>query len=457
VKKIRCGSELKSDDATFEFLGHASCRIAQQAVHTNETLMLATQRLRERNPEAGPLFALVAHRYDVREAWLGAAVAYHLDGNVSEARSALAQALCRYAHRIVPNLVGDITAVAGAYGWAVLYSSGRIVVRLQRRVTGARPPTVNLDDSPLALRADANDGFAAQLPADWRRRAQLKISAEYGEILGGVIRLKEIARIEGFADTLLGNLQGWVWCPNDPEHDPVLSIVPTVGGVALSLTAAGPADARIEIPLARPRGFEVPAHRLRSFEGPVRVVAENGQELRGSPLDPSMERRSAAAAATAVAKLFPAPGCEPETPAAPVMLAVPARVTGRPAMASHRKRQVDVVIPVFGALELTLACLDSVLADLPVWARVHVVDDASPDPKVGEALRRLAGQERVTLSTQPGKPGVPRQRQRWDASRSGARRVAAEQRHAGAARLAGEPARGSLFGTQHRHSDTAFE
>jgi GT2 family glycosyltransferase len=184
--------------------------------------------------------------------------------------------------------------------------------------------------------------------------------------------------------------------------------VAATGGAAISVTAADQApDMQIDTPLARPRAFTIPAHRLRSFDGLVRLYCENGQELRGSPLDPSMERRSAEAAAMVVAKLFPAPGCESGSITAPIMVSAPACVTGRPAAASYRKREVEVVIPVYGALECTRACLESVRADLPGWARVHVVDDASPDSKVGEALRGLAEEGRITLDTNSTNLGFP--------------------------------------------------
>jgi GT2 family glycosyltransferase len=120
-----------------------------------------------------------------------------------------------------------------------------------------------------------------------------------------------------------------------------------------------------------------------------------------------MERRSAEAAATMVAQSFPAPGCEAGPVLAPVMLAAPARVSGRSATGSRRKRDVEVVIPVYGALDCTVACLASVLADLPRWAHIHVVDDASPDPAVGQALRQLADKGRITLDVNPANLGFP--------------------------------------------------
>jgi GT2 family glycosyltransferase len=399
---------LKSDDEAVEALRHAACRAARQGAHANETLALAVLQLRERNPEAGALFAAIARRYDVRDAWMGAAVSYHIHGAGSEAAAALVQALSKYAYSTIPRLVGDIAASDDAYGWAVLYTTGRVVIRLQRRGGGAQSPVVSMDGSPLALSSHGRGRFSVQLPAGWRRRTELRISSDYGRILGSVIHLKEIARIEGFADTLHGNLQGWAWCPNDPDCDPVLSVAASDGRGAITVTAADHASVvRIETALARPRQFEIPAHRLRSLSGPIRVYGESGQELRGSPLDPSMEQRSAEAAALMVAKLFPARGGEPQSLPRPVILAAPAHVTGRPARGSHRKREVEVVIPVYGALDCTIACLECVLADLPRWARIHVVDDASPDPEIGAALCKLADEDRITLSTNPINLGFP--------------------------------------------------
>jgi hypothetical protein len=215
---------LKSDDEAVEALRHAACRAARQGAHANETLALAVLQLQERNPEAGALFAAIARRYDVRDAWMGAAVSYHIHGAGSEAAAALVQALSKYAYSTIPRLVGDIAASDDAYGWAVLYTTGRVVIRLQRRGGGAQSPVVSMDGSPLALSSHGRGRFSVQLPAGWRRRTELRISSDYGRILGSVIHLKEIARIEGFADTLHGNLQGWAWCPNDPDCDPVPSV-----------------------------------------------------------------------------------------------------------------------------------------------------------------------------------------------------------------------------------------
>jgi glycosyltransferase involved in cell wall biosynthesis len=89
------------------------------------------------------------------------------------------------------------------------------------------------------------------------------------------------------------------------------------------------------------------------------------------------------------------------------LLSVPAHLVGDQPKGGRTKRRVDIVVPVYGGLELTLACLESVLADLPRWARVVVVDDASPDLRLAEELGKLAKRKRITLLTQEVNRGFP--------------------------------------------------
>ncbi|MBO9661413.1 glycosyltransferase [Dokdonella sp.] len=60
---------------------------------------------------------------------------------------------------------------------------------------------------------------------------------------------------------------------------------------------------------------------------------------------------------------------------------------GVDAAAAH----VVVVVPVYDAPELVERCLDSVLAHTTGRARLIVVDDASPDPRIAPLLARYAG------------------------------------------------------------------
>lgn len=69
---------------------------------------------------------------------------------------------------------------------------------------------------------------------------------------------------------------------------------------------------------------------------------------------------------------------------------------------------IDVVVPVYKGLAETRACLQSVLrAAGQVRPRLIVVNDASPDPRLTDWLRELAGAGRVVLLENPANLGFP--------------------------------------------------
>src|ERR1700722_7959255 len=57
----------------------------------------------------------------------------------------------------------------------------------------------------------------------------------------------------------------------------------------------------------------------------------------------------------------------------------------------------DVIIPIYRGREESLACIDSVLATVDHETRVVVVDDATDDSALADALDVLAADERITL------------------------------------------------------------
>lgn len=60
--------------------------------------------------------------------------------------------------------------------------------------------------------------------------------------------------------------------------------------------------------------------------------------------------------------------------------------------------RIDIIIPVYRGLAETRACLESVLAAKNSHeSEIVVMNDASPEPAIGEYLDRLAGEERITL------------------------------------------------------------
>jgi GT2 family glycosyltransferase len=61
------------------------------------------------------------------------------------------------------------------------------------------------------------------------------------------------------------------------------------------------------------------------------------------------------------------------------------------------RRRIDVIIPVYGNREESLACIHSALDTLPDRARLVVVEDAGKDPELDAALDTLAAAGRLTL------------------------------------------------------------
>lgn len=70
---------------------------------------------------------------------------------------------------------------------------------------------------------------------------------------------------------------------------------------------------------------------------------------------------------------------------------------------------IDIVVPVYGDLIATRACLSSLLACDPGWpCRVIAIDDGSPDPAISTLLDGLAAAGRLTLVRNPGNLGFVR-------------------------------------------------
>lgn len=70
-------------------------------------------------------------------------------------------------------------------------------------------------------------------------------------------------------------------------------------------------------------------------------------------------------------------------------------------------RRVDIVIPVYRGRADTLACIASVLETIPRKASVVVVDDASPEAELSEALDELARSGAITLLRNDANLGFP--------------------------------------------------
>ncbi len=333
---------------------------------------------------AAALFDDLGNRFGLAEAWAGLAACAHLLSDDGRAASAAAAAL----RASIPNatltaLAAAVAPAAGFPGWCGLDGDGIV------HVGDIRGLKVSLDGVPVL---PVWSGSLGQLSAGWRAARSLQVSCDGRPCLGSPIDIAAITRIEGVVEARDGRLSGWAWHPADPARDPVL----TVQGLALTLSEVAD-DVALDRPLARPRRFTVSA---ASFErdGAVAVQGPDGRHLLGSPLDPGLEWRTAAA----LARVVNAPGPAPSH--ASILADIIRPPAARPVL---RPGPVDVIIPVYRGCSETLACLDSVLASIPRSTRVWVIDDASPEPDLIAALVALARRRRIRLIRLPENRGFP--------------------------------------------------
>lgn len=398
------------------------------------TLTLATACLRRDNARAEALFRTVAEAEDVRSAWLGLAAARLEQGNAAGAAGALAEALARHVPEPAlmtgpASLADTIVRSAAAIGWCGMIADGRLVIR------PAMP-------GEAEIRLDGKRCAGPRLPRAWTSAAELSVTMGGHHLLGSPIRLAAIRRVSGFVEAQDGGLRGWAWHPGDPDTDPVLLIRGSVGSDALRITATDlSASVQHAVSLARPRGFAIAAAALAGLRRPLHVLGRDGNDVLGSPLDPDAGQAAATAAAAALAHYLSCPPSHTELsdaspsiglshPPARIGLsqppsriglsrrpariafpppALPADITApvAPPTVSRRRRNVDVVIPVYGRTATVLACFDSVLATVRPPHGVIAVDDASPEPALCRALDALAADGRIRLVRHTRNRGFP--------------------------------------------------
>ncbi len=350
---------------------------------------------------AAGLFESLSRRHDVREVWLGLAAVRHRMGQAQAAATALACALSSHllADAATIEAVADaIAARAAAEGWCGLGRDGTVLARVV-------PDGRGEDGRGERLRITA-DGLACRARRSPPGARVIAVMRGGRHLLGSPIHVARIRRVEGVATARDGGIEGWAWHPGDAGRDPVVTLtLPGKDAPLLRLTARDTSMA-VPRPLSQPRRFVVPAADLAAFAGPVSVRGEDGRELTGSPLDPTMEVRAAAAASLAVARALPA--LRRPRGSRPPWLPTPAGLAGPAAAASSRPaRRVAVVVPVYRGLSVTVACLDAVLATAPRGTTLIVVDDASPEPALAAALDALAGRGKIRLMRHRRNLGFP--------------------------------------------------
>ena len=369
----RRGSE-EADPIKARFWLERANRIAPADDAVKLSLALACYRGGDVRRAAG-LFADLAARLDSAQAWLGLAGTAMRLPDAALAASAMQAALSRHATASASfALAGAVAKLTEMPGWCAIGADGRLYADA--------PAELTLDGRVIAPRWTAN---GCRLP----RGRTLTASRAGVALLGSPIDLGRIAAVDGFAAGDAADLVGWAWHPRDPDRDPILELT-FADGTRRSITARLPvADQQSAHALSRRRSFRISA--LDIPPGPVSITGSDGRDLIGSPVDPGMERRSAAGLEASFVPVW-------------------ADVVGiSPACSRNAKsrRRVDVVVPVHGRLSTTLACVDSVLPTLPKGSRLHVVDDASPDAALVAALDGMAAAGRIILHRLPRNLGYP--------------------------------------------------
>lgn len=365
----------------------------------NAALALASACLASDPARAEALFATVAEKYGVRQAWAGLAAArLSLVGPV-DAASALACALSRHALAPETTALADRIAVpSGHGGWCGLASDGTLAIH--QGTPGAIH--VLLDGKPLR---------GKRLPPGWASATRIEVFAAGPPLLGSPIRIDAIRALAGCVESVDGAISGWAWHPGDPDTDPTLILTDSVGRVLRTWQAD---DAAISVPdtgpLARPRGVRVSADWLRTGVAPFHLRGLNGIDLPGSPLDPAAEAQAHVAAALHIGGLYragPALRRGAVEPAAAAVLLADAQRPDAPVGLDRRRRGVTVVIPVHDGGDVVASCLDSVLATVGDADVVLVVDDGSRDPAVIATLDDLVRRRAISLIRHPVARGFP--------------------------------------------------
>jgi GT2 family glycosyltransferase/glycosyltransferase involved in cell wall biosynthesis len=300
------------------------------------------------------------------------------------------------------QLQGALRDYAVVSGGLLCHVAGEIIHHADMRAPGwvGRTPKLELigelcageASNVLEIGLDGQGGFTQllpKMPPEARRlfgfqsphpgsNARIEVSSRGAPLLGSGLRPPSDFGLDGRAESRGRRLTGWArlgWWPRRPprlrlEDENGFRMIPKTGRDAQLATGRWP------------------------FASDLR---EGG--LRGNRIDISV--------------LLPDGRWQP-LPDSPVLLEPAARLAGHrpgrlPAWDANRSRRglraglsqndrlTDVIIPVYRGRDETLACIAAVLATIDNSARVVVVDDATDDIVLAEALDALAASGLITL------------------------------------------------------------
>ena len=226
----------------------------------------------------------------------------------------------------------------------------------------------------VAVLADGVESFRLS-PVPGSRGETFEVSVNLVPLIGSGLVYPPNFGLDGRATEESGNITGWAVMEWLPGHPVDLVVEDETGARVMVSTEAHPT-------LPNRWRFNVDA-------------AKAG--LKGTQL--------------VVSAMLPDGNTEP-LPDAPLLRASaisPARVPKRRGRSAYegKRREIDIIVPVYRGHQETLACLQSLLSTSGGIAKVVVVDDASPDRELSRELDRLASDGSITLLRNEMNRGFP--------------------------------------------------
>ncbi|KAA8389054.1 glycosyltransferase [Acetobacter tropicalis] len=394
-------------EAAWDWLERAN-RQAADNPHVMFALALARHAVGDA-PGAILLLEALLKQFDFREGWLLLTTFRQADGDRAGALQALAKLLSSFAATPESRkLAASVCRLNGVALWGFLDRNGLLKLEGQ---TVPDQPEFWLDGVSVQARK-TQGGWS--FPQGWQRAQVLDVQcADAPNVLGSPFSIKDFFQCAGAVAAGDGGLEGWCWHPYNADYAPDLTLRdPQTDESLLQVNAeAFSRSVSSDQPLARYRRIFVPWEKLP--EGPVRVVGSAGQDLAGSPLDARLEWRSAHQTAQMVNGVLPPSFCKSrsrktlQSPSLFIPLPVADTVIARPESGSGRK-PLAIIIPVFRNHAVTLACLQAVRGTVAgKKICVVVVDDASPEPDLAEAVEAFARQHRFEWVRHEKNRGFP--------------------------------------------------
>ncbi|UYH52312.1 glycosyltransferase [Candidatus Kirkpatrickella diaphorinae] len=243
---------------------------------------------------------------------------------------------------------------------------------------------IGQSDAPVSIKLD--DHFIAQnvslpfaLPEKWVAATHLEVLADDKPLLGAPIDLQAIRQTEGFVTCKNGKLEGWIWYPHDPET-PAEILIKCAGHAHRILPQEDAGDMNRYAIFRAARRFTFPMKSIPR-DARIDVTDRYGRHLMGSPVTPALR---------ALLETRP-----PRVSSGDAQLSAPSPRAGAP----KRREACLVIIPVYRGLAESRACLNSVLDARTDDLEILVINDATPDPQLREALHLLAASGDITLLT----------------------------------------------------------